>query len=82
MRERINRLARGIIDSGSPELALSPERVERFVPAGAVTRGEIVINSLNGLSVKGLAYSTHERVTIVNSAFGGLRNLILYEVDA
>ena len=82
MRERINRLARGIIDSGSPELALSPERVERFVPAGAVTRGEIVINSLNGLSVKGLAYSTHERVTIVNSAFGGLRNRILYEVDA
>ena len=33
MRERINRLARGIIDNGSPELVLTPERVEASVPA-------------------------------------------------
>ena len=31
MRERINRLARGIIDNGSPELVLAPERVEASV---------------------------------------------------
>ncbi len=29
MRERINRLARGIIDNGSPELVLAPERWRR-----------------------------------------------------
>ena len=29
MRERINRLARGIIDNGSPELVLAPERFLR-----------------------------------------------------
>ena len=28
MRERINRLARGIIDSGIPELVLAPDKVE------------------------------------------------------
>ena len=38
MRERINRLARGIIDNGSPELVLTPERVEASVPAGEVIR--------------------------------------------
>ena len=38
MRERINRLARGIIDNGSPELVLAPERVEASVPAGEVIR--------------------------------------------
>ena len=33
MRERINRLARGIIDSGIPELVLAPDKVEAAVPA-------------------------------------------------
>ena len=28
MRERINRLARGIIDSSVPELVIKPERIE------------------------------------------------------
>ena len=62
MRERINRLARGIIDNGSPELVLAPERVEASVPAGEVIRGEILVSSGNNLHIKGLVYSSHERV--------------------
>ena len=81
MRERINRLARGIIDNGSPELVLAPERVEASVPAGEVIRGEILVSSGNNLHIKGLVYSSHERVRVVNSAFGGLRNRIIYEVN-
>lgn len=81
MRERINRLARGIIDNGSPELVLTPERVEASVPAGEVIRGEILVSSGNNLHIKGLVYSSHERVRVVNSAFGGLRNRIIYEVN-
>ena len=72
MRERINRLARGIIDNGSPELVLAPERVEASVPAGEVIRGEILVSSGNNLHIKGLVYSSHERVRVVNGAFGGL----------
>ena len=34
MRERINRLARGVIENGVPELVLKPEKVEAAVPAG------------------------------------------------
>lgn len=81
MRERINRLARGIIDNGSPELVLTPERVEASVPAGEVIRGEILVSSGNNLHIKGLVYSSHERVRVVNGAFGGLRNRIIYEVN-
>lgn len=81
MRERINRLARGIIDSGVPELVLTPDRVEAAVPAGEVIRGEIVVSSRNNLHIKGLVYSSHERVQVVNNAFGGLRNRIIYEVN-
>lgn len=82
MRERINRLARGIIDSQVPELVLAPDKVEAAVPAGEVVRGEIVVSSANNLHIKGLAYSSHERVQVVNNAFGGLRNRIIYEVNS
>lgn len=82
MRERINRLARGMIDSQIPELVLAPEQLETVVPAGEVIRGEIMVGSANNLHIKGLVYSSHERVQIVNNAFGGLRNRIIYEVNS
>lgn len=81
MRERINRLARGMIDSAVPELALAQEQLEAVVPAGEVIRGEIVVDSANNLNIKGLVYSSHERVQIANNAFGGLRNRIAYEIN-
>ncbi len=81
MRERINRLARGMIDNGIPELKLKPERIEAQVEAGETVRGEFTVNSANNLHIKGLAYSSSERVRVINSAFGGLRNRIAYEID-
>lgn len=82
MRERINRLAKGIIDSEAPRLVIAPQRVEGSVTAGSEARGEISVTSSNNLHIKGLAYSSNPRVTIVNSAFGGLRNRIAYEVNS
>ena len=72
MRERINRLARGIVENSVPELVLKPERVEAVIPAGQVIRGELGVVSGNNLHIKGLAYSDDERVKVVASAFGGL----------
>ena len=82
MRERINRLARGIIDSESPQVTVEPKQVEESVPVSPKTRGELLVASSNHLYIKGLAYSSNPRVTIVNSAFGGLRNRIVYEVNS
>ena len=68
MRERINRLARGIIDSESPQVTVEPKQVEESVPVSPKVRGELLVASSNHLYIKGLAYSSNPRVTIVNSA--------------
>lgn len=81
MRERINRLARGIVDAELPRLFLSPESVEETLGSNTVYKRELFVSSENNLYIKGLAYSSHSRVKVLNSAFGGLRNHITYEVD-
>lgn len=82
MRERINRLAKGIVDLEIPELRISPEQIEERVNADEVTIKEISIADVNGLHIKGLVYSSNIRVKVKNSAFGGSRNHIGYEVDS
>lgn len=81
MRERINRLAKGIIDIDLPELKLDPEVIDETIAAGEVTRREIFISESHGLHIKGLVYSTNTRVRVRNESFGGNRNHITYEVD-
>lgn len=81
MRERINRLAKGILDMEIPECSLRPDVIEETVPAGGTVKEEFYVQSDNHLNIKGLVYSSSERVTVLNQAFGGLRNRIAYEVD-
>ena len=81
MRERINRLARGIVDAELPKLFLSPLMVEETLGSNTIYKRELYLSSENNLYIKGLAYSDSARVRILNSAFGGLRNHITYEVD-
>ena len=49
MRERINRLAKGIIDMETPALTIWPERMEEEIPADEVTRKDFFVTSGNGL---------------------------------
>lgn len=81
MRERINRLARGIVDAELPKLFLSPVKVEETLGSDTIYKRELYLSSENNLSIKGLTYSTHSRVRIASRSFGGLRNHIVYEVD-
>ena len=83
MRERINRLARGIIDTEVPEITIQPESLERVaVDAGGLEKKELYITSQNGLHIKGLAYSSNPRVRVLTASFGGLRNHVMYEIDS
>ena len=84
MKERINRLARGILDGERPRMAWQPEAVSETIRYGAVTKREILISSVNRLNVKGFIYSSNPRVRIPveNNSFGGVRNRIVYEADA
>ncbi len=84
MKERINRLAKGIIDSEQPKMTWSPETIDETLRMNTVVQRNLWIGSENGLSVKGFVYSSNLRVRIPgdNNSFGGLRCRIVYEVDA
>ncbi len=82
MRERINRLAKGIIDVETPKIAIQPETLDHVeIAAGGLEKKELYITSLNGLHIKGLAYSSDPRVRVTAPSFGGLRNHVTYEID-
>lgn len=83
MRERINRLAKGIIDTEAPKIAIQPESLEHAeIDAGGLEKKELYITSQNGLHIKGLAYSSNPRVRVLSASFGGLRNHVMYEIDS
>lgn len=81
MRERINRLAKGIIDMKTPALTIWPERIEEEIPVEEVDKKDFFVTSGNGIPIKGLVYSSNLRVKALTGSFGGLRNHIAYEID-
>ena len=82
MRERINRLARGIIDDVKPQLVTEPTIIKESIGADETRRIEIQVSSKNKTNVKGLAYSSNPRLSIITSSFGGSKNRIICEIDS
>lgn len=82
MKERINQLARGILNKDVPQIVIMPDKIEEIIQAGKTGAWEFFVNSSNGLYIKGLVYANHTRVTVNTLAFAGLRNRISYQVDA
>lgn len=82
MRERINRLAKGLADSAVLRIKIEPERLDLNIGAGETARGELNIVNEGGLHMKGLVYSFDLRVKVLNDTFGGTQNRISYEVDS
>lgn len=81
MRERINRLAKGIVDAEVLETVTQPEQISATILAGELVDYELYIADRAGRYIKGLVYSSHNRVRLKSQAFGGIRNRISYEVD-
>lgn len=83
MKERINRLAKGIIDSEQPKMSWMPDNIDETLRMNTVVQKNLWVGSENGLSVKGFVYSSNRRVRIPgdNNSFGGLKCRISYEVD-
>ena len=82
MREKINRLARGILDSETPLLSVFPEKLDLPVQSGSVLGFELSVESRNGVFLKGLVYSDSIRVRVRKPSFGGTRCRIAVETDA
>ena len=81
MKERINRLAKGIVDAEVLETVMQPEQISATILAGELVDYELYIADTAGRYIKGLVYSSNIRVRLKNHAFGGIRNRISYEVD-
>ena len=56
MKERINKLARGIVDLACPELRLSDTAFHGMVCAGETLKLDLILTSENGILLKGLIY--------------------------
>ncbi len=82
MREKINKLARGLVDLETPRLRLSNTSFAGELAAGERRQFELLLVSENGVQLKGLAYSSHPKVRILKEAFGGMRTKLGFEVDS
>ncbi len=81
MKERINKLAKGIVELDFPELKLSGTSFDGVVQSGETGKFELVLTSENGVQLKGLLYSDNAKVSVKKSAFGGIRTRIACEVN-
>lgn len=81
MRERMNRLAKGIIETEELSMDIQPSAIEEEIRAGEKLKRELLAVVGNGLSGKGLVYSSNPRVKVLNSSFAGAKSHIAYEIN-
>ncbi|SEW45114.1 DUF5717 family protein [[Clostridium] fimetarium] len=79
MKDQINRLARGEFVYETPKLTISIVDIEASIQAGSTYCHEFKI--VGSSEIKGVVYSNDYRVTVDNSNFIGVENLIKYTVD-
>lgn len=81
MREKINRLAKGIIDRDEPMIRLHPERFDDVIPSDTKRKYDLIIDSDSGLSLKGLCYSDDADIGLETRAFMGRRCHVVFYAD-
>ena len=81
MREKINKLARGIIEEGIPSLHFSVEQIMAVIPYRESRTFEIFLQSVNGVAMRGLVYAKGPYLTLHKSAFGGVRTKVSFTID-
>ncbi len=79
MKEYLKRLARGSFVYEEPKLAFSDESLEVQAVSGAVLQLEFVINATD--KIKGIVWSSNERVVPESRTFAGIECRIAYSID-
>ena len=82
MKERINRLAKGLIEYDEVQVSFSVSQIEESVVFDDKVREEFRIICDTDKTVKGLVYSTNQRVSLLSDNFMGKDCRIIYEVDS
>lgn len=81
MREKINRLAKGIIDRDIPKLTLRPECFDDVLPPDSRRRYDLIIDTDDIFRLKGLSYCDDPHIGLETRAFMGRRCHIVFYVD-
>ncbi|MCR5742425.1 MAG: DUF5717 family protein [Lachnospiraceae bacterium] len=81
MKDRIRDLAAGQVEYRRSEFRISPEEIIEKLNIDSVHRTEIVIEVTNNAQLKGVAYSSHSRVTVLTPTFFGRHISIGLEIN-
>ncbi len=81
LKELIGKLSRGIIEYNLPEVEVSITDIDKSVEVEELYRGSFEIYGKNDNELKGIVYSTDEKLRIITNQFIGKKNKIEYEVS-
>ena len=80
MKDKVERLAKGIFEYEQPELLISEEMISAEVPAGEVFCGKFSVRNRDMRVMKGVLYSSDEVFELKERQFIGADNEINYTV--
>ncbi len=80
MKEQINRLARGEFRYTIPEITVSEQEIIKETVVDNLIRDKFLVCGENE-DVKGVVYSSNEKVSVINAFFKGTSSEIMYSVD-
>ncbi|MCR5823147.1 MAG: DUF5717 family protein [Lachnospiraceae bacterium] len=82
MKEKIERLSKGIFEYEQPEIVLSQDVLDVFLSEGENCSGSFVISNSANTTMKGLLYSSSNIVKLDSKTFNGVSNEITYTVTS
>jgi len=82
LKEKIERLAKGIFEYDNPSICLSDNEINITAEAGKIAEGSFVVRSTANRRIKGSVYSTDTYMKPVNPVFDDIENEIKYIFDA
>ena len=80
MNSKLDEYNRGIFKYKTEVLNVSKEEIIETIPGGGEYESSIELTTDSNMYVKGIAYSSHEFVKIIDQTFSGIKNSIRYKV--
>ncbi len=81
MKEKIERLSKGIFEYEQPEIVLSQDALNLFISEGEVQTGSFVISNSANTTMKGLLYSSSNILKLGSKTFNGASNEVTFSVN-
>lgn len=81
MKEKIERLSKGIFQYDTPSLFIQPEELEISTPVGTISKGSFTIENSSSISMKGVIYSSSKFLVLHTNTFSGTQIHMDYEFN-